>query len=68
MLVSEIPFEKLSKKQRVRSLLTGNLGTIVELIPRERATCKEDNEIVVLWDNGKESEGWHFQYDKVELV
>lgn len=68
MLLSDVPFEKLSKKQRVRSLLTGVLGTIVELVPRERATRKEDNEIVIAWDNGKESEGWHFQFDKVELV
>lgn len=28
----------------------------------------EDNDIQIIWDNGKISGGWHFQMDKVTLA
>lgn len=49
---------------RVGDILISHLGTageIVRLIPKIIATQREDNEIVIKWNNGKISMPWHFE-------
>lgn len=54
-------WEDLSANMRVRSILTGTKGTIIEL-------SDEWFIISIEWDNGKRSEASHKYYDKVIII
>lgn len=65
MKLSEMCIGDIHIGQRVKSLHTGTLGTITNVLfftPAE----SDDNEIVIEWDNGKFSQVWHFWLDGVE--
>ena len=64
MMLSDVPFESLCVWDVVISVI-GTPGKITDLIPIETATRKEDNEIIIQWNNGKFSMIWHFEGSKI---
>jgi len=69
MTLSETPFENLQIGNRVKSLLTGRLGTIERLIPKMKAKLARDHEIVIRWDERELlSHTWQFVYNNVEII
>lgn len=66
--VANIPFNELRVGDRVKSRITGVEGFISELIDISKASRRDDNEIVVKWDNGNISLQWHFNYCFVWLM
>lgn len=67
MLLSEVPWSNLAIGDVCISAV-GTLGVITNLIPVEKATQREDNEIKIRWGNSNVSLVWHFQADKVLYV
>lgn len=65
--LSEVPFKELKIGDPVRSISTGRLGTITNLINIEFATRKEDNEIQITWEGRKDiPKYWQFCCDSIE--
>lgn len=64
MMLSDVPWESLMVGDVVISVI-GNPGKITELIPIELAKQREDNEIVIEWNNGRFSLVWHFEGSKI---
>lgn len=64
-MLSDVPWGELREGDFVISR-RGTIGKIEELIPREFATRKENNEIYITWVNGNVSLTWHFQCDAVQ--
>lgn len=62
--LSEIPFEEIQIGDKLISA-NRTKGKIINLIPIDNASQKEDNEIVIDWENGNRSHCWHFWCDKV---
>ena len=60
MMLSEASWESLCVGDIVISV-NGVPGEIIELIPIERAHQREDNEMLIRWNNGKHSLVWHFE-------
>lgn len=65
--LSEVPFDKLKLNDKILSVRNVE-GKIVELIPKEKATRQEDNEVVIHWDNGNKSHLWHFWATNVKYM
>lgn len=61
-LLCNIPLNKLKPNMRVRSIITGNLGTITTI---SDVIEREDYSISINWDNGNFSHVW---LSNVELV
>lgn len=66
--VAKVPFNELRVGDRVKSMITGVEGVITDLIDTSKARRKDDNEIVVKWDNGNISLQWHFNFMFVWLM
>lgn len=64
MMLSDVPWESLMVGDVVISVI-GNPCKITELIPIELAKQREDNEIVIEWNNGRVSLVWHFERSKI---
>lgn len=64
-LLCNIPLNQLKPNMRVRSIITGTLGTITAI---SGVIEREDYSISIDWDNGNFSHVWHFWLSNVELV
>lgn len=65
--ISEVPWPTLKVGDKCIST-TDTSGKIIDLISIEHAARQEDNEVVILWDNGKISHFWHYWGDKIKYV
>jgi hypothetical protein len=58
MKLSDVKFEDLKIGDRVISNI-GTSGEITQLVAKADTARQEDNEIGILWVNGKTSVAWH---------
>lgn len=65
--LSEIPYKELSIGDKVISA-TGISGEIIELVPKEEGTGKENNKIAIEWENRKESFGRQYWMNAVTYL
>ena len=66
--ISEIPFYEIQTGDKVISAI-GTLGIVSEIIPKEKATRQDDNEIGFEWENGNKSfPTWHYVLTSVKYI
>lgn len=67
-ILAEVSFCDLRVGDRVKSKNTGREGFIRNLIDITEARRRDDNEIVIYWENGNVSYHWQYMYDNVWLM
>lgn len=65
MRLSEVPIENIIVGLEVIGA-NGVHGKVEKIISKD-TTKGEDNEIIIVWDNGNVSQAWHFWCNKVTL-
>lgn len=66
--LSNVSFNEIRIGDRVKSKVTNREGFISRITPIEYARRFEDNEFIIVWENGNISCQWHFMYDFVWLM